>query len=64
MKKIRTIEQLHQDLMRDDPGCSLTKTALRRLVVSGKIRSAKIGPKYLVTHEDVEKYMEEATRDD
>lgn len=58
--KIRTIDKLHEELMADDPGCALTRSALRRLVVTGVIPSTKIGQKYLVSREAVEKYMEVA----
>ncbi len=60
MKKIRTIEQMHKDLLEDDPQCALTKTALRRLVVTGAIPSTKVGQKYLISREAVEKFMEAA----
>lgn len=60
MKRIRTIEQMHRDLISDDPHCGLTKTALRRLVVTGVIPSTKVGQKYLISREAVEKFMEAA----
>lgn len=60
MEKVRTIEQLHRELLADDPGCALTKTALRRLVITGSIPSTRVGAKYLVSREAVEKYMEAA----
>lgn len=60
MRHMRTIDKLHKDLLQNDPGCALTKTALRRLVVTGVIPSKRVGQKYLVAHEDVEKYMEAA----
>lgn len=58
--KIRTLDQLHRELLEDDPNCALTRTALRRLVVTGAIQSRKIGQKYLVTKEDVVTFMEGA----
>ena len=60
MKHIRTIDQMHKDLLLNDPDCALTKTALRRLVVTGVIPSTRVGQKYLVSREAVEKYMEAA----
>ena len=60
MKQIRTIDQLYKELLADDPGCALTRTGLRRLVVSGKVPSARVGNKYLVSREAVEQYMEAA----
>ena len=58
MAQVRTIEQMHKDLIAADPSCALTKTALRRLVVTGVIPSLKIGQKYLISKEAVEKFME------
>lgn len=58
MKQIRTIGQMHKDLLADDPHCALTKTALRRLVVTGVIPSTRVGQKYLISREAVEKFME------
>ena len=60
MERVRTIEQLHKELLVDDLGCALTKTALRRLVITGAIPSTRVGAKYLVSREAVEKYMEAA----
>lgn len=60
MQHVRTIDKLHEELMADDPGCALTKSALRRLVTTGKIPSTRVGQKYLVSREAVEKYMEVA----
>lgn len=58
MRQIRTIDQMHKDLLADDPHCALTKTALRRLVVTGVIQSTRVGQKYLVSREAVEAFME------
>lgn len=58
MERVRTIDTLHKELLQEDPGCALTKTALRRLVVTGAIPSSKVGSKFLVTKEAVEKYLE------
>ena len=60
MQHVRTIDALHKELMADDPGCALTKSALRRLVTTGKIPSTRVGQKYLVSREAVEKYIEVA----
>ena len=58
MRQIRTIDQMHKDLLADDPHCALTKTALRRFVVTGAIQSTRVGQKYLVSREAVEAFME------
>ena len=53
----RTIVQLHAEMMAADPGCALTLSALRRLVRSGQIKSAKIGTKYIITHGAVSEFL-------
>lgn len=58
MRHVRTVDRLHEELLREDPGCALTKTALRRLVITGVIPSNRVGRKYLVAREDVEAYLE------
>ncbi len=60
MAKARTINEMHKELMKEDPSCGLTKTALRRLVVTGAIPSVRVGVKYLVTRESVDRYLEGA----
>lgn len=60
MKHYRTINQLHKELLENDPACALTKSALRRLVVAGTIPSTKIGQKYLISLEDVEEFIDSA----
>lgn len=55
--RMRTLEDAHAELVADDPGCALTKTALRRLVVSGAVRSVKIGRKYLVDMSALDDYL-------
>ena len=44
---MRTIDAGHAELLQEDPKCALTKTALRRLIVSGQLASVRIGSKYL-----------------
>lgn len=61
--RMRTIDAAHAELVAADPGCELTKTALRRLVISGRVPSVRIGEsrngKYLV---DVDKLEENLFR--
>ena len=57
MLKMRTIDQLSAYIREQDPDTALTKTALRRLVISGEIPSRKIGAKYLVSVESVNEYL-------
>ena len=46
--RMRTIDQAAAWLLENDPGCAFTKTALRRMVVTGKFPSVKVGTKYLI----------------
>lgn len=46
--KMRTIDQAHAAMLEADPGCALAKTALRRLVVTGRVPSVRVGNKYLI----------------
>ena len=58
MAKPRTITELHRELLEEDPHCALTKSALRRLVVTGAIPSVRVGVKYLINRESVDRYLE------
>lgn len=55
--RVRTIEQLFDEVRRIDPETALTKTAIRRLVVAGEIPSRRAGTKYLVDLDTLEAYM-------
>lgn len=55
--KLRTIDQLYEEVKRIDPDTALTKTAIRRLVISGQLTSIKAGKKYLVSLEALEAYV-------
>jgi len=57
MSKMRTIDEAAAWLKETDPGSSLTKTALRRLVITGAIHSVKIGKKYLLCLENLDQYL-------
>ncbi len=59
--RMRTLNEAHAELMAADPGCCLTKSALRRLVVSGAVPSVKIGAKYLINFDRLQEYFEECT---
>jgi len=57
MTKMRTIDQAHDYLMEKDSETALSKTALRRLVICGEIPSVKVGKKYLINLEILEKFL-------
>lgn len=46
--RMRTIEQTAAHIKAIDPETALTKTAIRRMVISGDIPSVKAGQKYLI----------------
>lgn len=54
---MRTIEQAAAWLMESDPETALTKTALRRLVVTGQLPSVRVGQKYLIALETLDDYL-------
>lgn len=55
--RARTIDQLADYLRATDPETALTKTALRRLVTTGRIPSVRVGQKFLVTVEAVDAFL-------
>lgn len=57
MPRMRTINQAATWLQENDPETALTKTALRRLVTSGKLPSVRVGQKYLISLEALEDYL-------
>ena len=57
MPRMRTIDQAAAWMKENDPNTALTKTALRRLVVSGKLPSVMIGQKYLLNLDTLEAYL-------
>lgn len=59
--QMRTIDQIARFIRDKDPETALTKTAIRRLVVTGAIPSVKVGQKYLVSLEAVDNYLAGAT---
>ena len=61
MAHVRTIAELHRELVAEDPACGLTRTALRRLVVTGQIPSSRVGKKYLISKEAVNRFLEAET---
>ncbi|MBR5792393.1 MAG: excisionase family DNA-binding protein [Ruminiclostridium sp.] len=58
MKRMRTIPQAAAYMQEIDPGTALTKTAIRRLVLEGKLPFTAVGTKRLVAIEDLESYLE------
>ena len=57
MRSMRTIEQAAAEIRVADPNTALTRTALRRLVVSGAIPTVRIGSKYLLDMAALDSYL-------
>ena len=55
--RMRTIDQAAAWLQENDPETALTKSALRRLVVTGQLPSVRVGQKYLISLETLEDYL-------
>ena len=56
--RMRTIEQAAAHVRELDPETALTKTALRRLIITGELPSIRVGQKYLVSLEVLETYLQ------
>lgn len=57
MARVRTIDEAFRWLKEVDPETAMTKTALRRLVVSGEIPRFMVGCKYLLDLDALEDYL-------
>lgn len=55
--RMRTITEAANWIREQDPDTAFTKTALRRLIVSGKLPHVKVGQKYLVNLETLEAFL-------
>lgn len=55
--RARTIREAASYFRETDPQTCLTETAIRRLISSGTVPSARVGRKYLVTVEALEAYL-------
>lgn len=58
----RTIREAAAYFQAADPHTSLTETAIRTLLRTGAVPSARVGRKYLVTIEALEAYLEGSVR--
>ena len=57
MTKIRTIEQAIALIRSEDQDSSLTKHALRQLIINQRIPSVRVGSKYLINMEVLETFL-------
>ncbi len=58
MVHTRTIREAAAYFQANDPHTCLTETAIRTLLRTGAVPSARVGRKYLVTLEALEAYLE------
>ncbi len=57
MRRMRTLTEVVTAIRTADPATALTKSALRRLVVTGAVPSVRIGTKYLVDLDVLDDYL-------
>ena len=57
MTRVRTIDAAYDEIKRLDPGTAISRTGLRRLVVSGTVPSVRAGKKFLVDLDAVEQFF-------
>lgn len=55
--KMRTVDEVYDYILKCDPKTGITRTALKRLVKTGKIESVAVGRKTLVNLEAVERFF-------
>lgn len=60
MLHTRTIKEAAAYFKAADPNTCLTETAIRTLILTGKVPSAKVGKKYLITLEALEAFLQGA----
>lgn len=61
MLRTRTIREAAAYFRESDPQTCLTETAIRTLLRTGAVPSARVGRKYLVTIEALEAYLKGST---
>ena len=62
MPRMRTIDQAFAWLQESDPETALTKTALRRMVITGELPGVvRIGSKYLLNLDVLTEYLRGST---
>ena len=57
LPRMRTIDQTAAWLHENDPCTAFTKTALRRLVITGQLQSVRVGQKYLINLDVLEAFL-------
>ena len=54
---IRTINGAIQELKKEDPATPVTATALRRWILTGELKCAKSGNRYLIDMDVLKKFL-------
>ena len=54
MQRMRTLKSAYEYIKQNDKETQLRPYALRQLVITGKLRSVRVGNKYLVDLSDIE----------
>lgn len=62
MARMRTIDETIAYIKEQDEHTALTKTAIRRLVVTGELPCVRVGAKYLISLEKLEEYLNGTVR--
>lgn len=57
MPKLRVLDKAYPELLRDDPDSGLSKSELRRLALSGAVRTVQVGRKRLIDLDSVREYL-------
>ena len=55
--RMRTIEQTYQYLMERDPDNRLSRYALRRMILEGRIPAVTVGTRYLIDLDRLEEFL-------
>lgn len=63
MKKLRTIEQAHEELKRIDPGTAISRNFIREAVLGGDLPFLKVKSKRLIDMNDLMEYIEGEMKD-
>lgn len=54
---MRTIDGAYNEILAADPGTAVSKHAIRKLVLDGFVPSCKIGSKYLISLDELLRYL-------
>lgn len=61
LPRMRMMKEAFEEIKQTDPNTALTPNALRKMVVSGDIPSIRIGSRYLINLDHLEKFLSTPT---